>query len=402
MEKNSEISSPPAVHADHVEYDPASIPSTSTFPPLTNDTFLRAARGLKTDYVPVWIMRQAGRYLPEFREVRAEAEFFKVCRTPELACEVTLQPIRRYPLDASIIFSDIMTVPQAMGLEVVMVKGKGPTFPSPLTVPEDMARLVIPEPNALQYVFDAITLTRHRLEGKVPLIGFTGAPWTLMAYMIEGGGSKTFAKAKGWLYRYPEEAKDLLQRVTDVVVDYLVGQAHAGAQALQVFDSWAGELSPRHFEIFALPYLRQIATKVKAKLRSDGVDDPPPMIVFAKGAHYAVSTLSATTEYDVIALDWTMTPSEGRRLARRKAGGDVDSDGDGGEGERVTVQGNLDPCALYGTKEQVGEEVERMITEMGTQNYIANLGHGLHPTHDPECVGAFIDAVHEVSKRLNA
>lgn len=350
------------------------------FPPLQNDLFLRAARGEATERTPVWMMRQAGRYLPEYRALRAEDDFFTVCRTPELAAEVTLQPLDRFPLDAAIIFSDILVVPQAMGMEVEMVKGKGPHFPRPLDTPDDLARLQAPDvPAALGYVFEAITRTRRQLDGRAPLIGFCGAPWTLMAYMIEGGGSKSFAKSRAWLFLHPAESQALLQHITDVLVDYLVGQIDAGAQAVQVFDSWAGMLGPVTFETFALPSLRQIADRV-------GRARPAvPKIVFARGAHYAVEALAAAG-YEVLGLDWTMDPA----AVRRAVGG------------RVTLQGNLDPCALYADPEALRCEVRRMLTAFGPHRHIANLGHGMHPDHDPDHAAVFVDAVHTISEELRA
>ncbi len=343
------------------------------FPPLKNDLMLRAARCEPTRRTPVWIMRQAGRYLPEYRALRAEDEFFTVVRTPALAAEVTLQPLERFPLDAAIIFSDILVVPQAMGLTVEMVKGQGPHFPDPLRAPGDLRRLRAPDVEAdLGYVFEALTTTRRLLDGRVPLIGFCGAPWTLMAYMIEGGGSKTFARSKTWLYRHPDASRKLLARTTGVLVDFLVGQIDAGAQLVQVFDSWAGLLAPEAFETFALPYLRQIAQAVGAA--RPGV----PKIVFAKGAHYALEAL-AGAGFDVVGLDWTMDP----RAARQRVG------------EGFALQGNLDPCALYADPATIRSEVRRMLDAFGPTGHIANLGHGLHPTHDPERVRAFIDAVHE-------
>ncbi|XP_040422323.1 uroporphyrinogen decarboxylase isoform X3 [Cygnus olor] len=243
------------------------------FPKLKNDTFLRAARGEETEHTPVWCMRQAGRYLPEFRETRAAQDFFATCRSPKLCCELTLQPLRRFPLDAAIIFSDILVVPQALGMEVVMVPGKGPTFPEPLKEVEDLLKLrqKVDVTAELGYVFQAITLTRHSLEGKVPLIGFSGAPWTLMSYMIEGGGSTTMSKAKSWLYRHPEASHQLLRLLADVVTDYLVGQVAAGAQALQLFESHAGHLGPEQFQEFALLYIRDIARGVKSKLKAEAL-----------------------------------------------------------------------------------------------------------------------------------
>ncbi|XP_030630028.1 uroporphyrinogen decarboxylase [Chanos chanos] len=354
------------------------------FPELKNDTFLRAARGEEIEHVPVWCMRQAGRYLPEFRESRAGKDFFETCRSPEACCELTLQPLRRYPFDAAIIFSDILVVPQALGMEVQMVPGKGPTFPEPLKEPEDLQRLrpAVDVSAELGYVFRAITLTRHKLEGKVPLIGFTGAPWTLMAYMIDGGGSNTYSKAKRWLYRYPEASHKLLKRLTDVIVDYLIGQVAAGAQALQVFDSHAGCLGPVQFKEFSLTYLRDIARRVKDKLKDSGLDNVP-MIVFAKDGHYALEDLSES-HYEVVGLDWTIDP----RSSRERTGG------------KVTLQGNMDPCALYASKEDISETVKKMLEGFGTRGYIANLGHGLYPDMDPENVGAFVNAVHTHSRQL--
>jgi uroporphyrinogen decarboxylase len=347
------------------------------FPPLKNDLLLRAARREPVERVPVWMMRQAGRYLPEFQEVRAEHDFFTVCRTPELACEVTLQPLRRFPLDAAIIFSDILVVPQALGLEVQMVKGKGPHFPDPLGSPDDLSRLTTPDvQRELEYVYEAISLTRRVLGGRAPLIGFAGAPWTLMAYMIEGGGSKQFAKCKAWLYRHPDASHELLKATTEVIVEHLCAQAEAGAQALQVFDSWAGELSPYQFAEFALPYLTDIAERVRER------HPDVPLIVFARGAHYALDALAATP-YDVIGLDWTILPQAARAIV----------------GDRAALQGNLDPGALYGPPATIRAHVERMIQGFGTEGYIANLGHGMQPDHDPEHAGAFVEAVQEISSR---
>lgn len=355
------------------------------FPVLQNDLILRAARGEKIERVPVWLMRQAGRYLPEFREMRAEHNFFEVCQTPELACEVTLQPIRRFELDAAIIFCDILVIPQALGLTVEMIPGKGPSFPEPLGSPDDLSRLntSVDVDVALKYVFEAITLTRQRLEGKVPLIGFSGAPWTLMAYCIEGGGSNTFSKAKKWLYTQPEASHKLLQILTRTIVDYLVGQVAAGAQLLQVFDSHAGALGYDMFCKFCLPYLQQIAQEVKEKVRARSLE-PVPMIVFAKGANYAIREL-AKSDYDVMSLDWDIQP----QVARSQAGTDL------------SFQGNLDPCALYSSKEEISSYVAKMLEQFGTQRYIANLGHGIYPDFNPEHVGAFIDSVHRHSERMN-
>jgi len=347
------------------------------FPEMKNDLILRAARGESVHRVPVWVMRQAGRYMPEFRAVRLEHEFFEVCRSPKLACEVTMQPINKFDLDASIIFSDILVVPQALGMEVQMIKGKGPVFPEPLETPEDMKKLDVDVnvSESLKYVYEAITLTRKTLDGKCPLIGFTGAPWTLMVYMIEGGSSKTHSKAKRWLYMYPEASKQLLQLLTKINIDYLVEQVNAGAQLLQVFDSHAGEVPEDKFNEFCLPYLTQIASGVKERLGSRMV----PMIVFAKGAHYALSELNKT-EYDIVALDWTMSVKKARELLPNK-----------------TLMGNLDPCALYADPEKIDDLVKKMVEEFGTTRYIANLGHGMYPDMDPVHLDAFVNAVHKHS-----
>lgn len=350
----------------------------TTFPELDNDLFLRAARGLRTERTPVWIMRQAGRYLPEYRALRADDAFFDLVQTPELAAEVTLQPIRRFDLDAAIIFSDILVVPQAMGMEVDMVKGAGPRFRRPLLLPDDLNSLDDPDvPQALRYVFDALTLTRRRLEGRVPLIGFCGAPWTLMAYMVEGQGSKTFSRAKSWLFRTPDAAHSLLERLTDTLIAYLSHQADAGAQALQIFDSWAGLLAPDDFREFSLPYLARIASELGS------LHPHVPLIVFARGAHHALRDL-AGAGFRVIGLDWTLDPASARTAV----------------GERVTLQGNLDPSVLYADPEFIRKRVRRMLEGFGAGPLIANLGHGIHPDHDPEHARAFVDAVHEESESL--
>ncbi|XP_009696272.1 PREDICTED: uroporphyrinogen decarboxylase, partial [Cariama cristata] len=298
------------------------------------------------------------RSLAEFRETRAAQDFFATCRSPKLCCELTLQPLRRFPLDAAIIFSDILVVPQALGMEVVMVPGKGPTFTEPLKEVEDLLKLrqKVDVTAELGYVFEAITLTRHSLEGRVPLIGFSGAPWTLMSYMIEGGGSTTMSKAKSWLYRH----------------------------ALQLFESHAGHLGPEQFQDFALPYIRDIAQAVKSKLKEETLP-LVPMIIFAKDAHYALRDL-AHAGYEVVGLDWTIRPQEARAQT----------------GKDVTLQGNLDPCALYAPKEKIGELVKKMLEGFGTQRYIANLGHGLYPDMSPEHVGAFVEAVHAHSQTSTA
>ncbi|KAJ2002051.1 Uroporphyrinogen decarboxylase in heme biosynthesis [Coemansia thaxteri] len=367
---------------------------TARFPPLKNDLYLRAARGEQTERAPVWCMRQAGRYLSEFRAIRVENEFFRVCRTPSLATEVTLQPLRRYAglLDAAIIFSDILVVPQAMGLDVEMVPGKGPHFPSPLRSPDDLARLVDRNEGfsvdaQLDYVYKALTNTRHALGGQVPLLGFVGAPWTLMAYMIEGGGSKTFAAAKTWLFAHRAAAHELLARLADVTARFLIGQVRAGAQALQVFESWAGELGPRDFAEFSLPYLARIAARVKEAY--PGV----PITVFAKGAHYALELLATETVYDVISLDWTVDP----RTARARVEAALRSKS---VARSVVLQGNLDPTVLFADEQTIRDRTAEMCRAFGPTAHIANLGHGMMPAHDPEHLRVFLEAVHQSSAEL--
>ena len=380
-------------------------------PKLKNDLLLRAAKGEPTERVPVWMMRQAGRYLPEYMALRVMADFFKVCRTPELACRVSLQPLERFKtLDAVIIFCDILVIPQAMGLEVNMVKGRGPVLPNPVVDPSHMKRLdTNPDlEKSLGYVFDALNLTRQRIDGRVPLIGFCGGPWTLMAYMIEGGGTRTFSKCKTWLYRYPEESKKLLHSVSILLAKFLIAQYRAGAQLLQVFESWGGELPQHVFKEFVLPELTYIVDTVKKEIPQ------VPMTVFGRGLGHALESLAAT-KFDVVGLDWSIDPKDARRRV----------------GSNVSLQGNLDPCALYvvlpyihfshdvssqphththththtkhryGTRESLRKEVRYMLSRFGsTQRHIANLGHGMHPTHDPEMAGEFIKAVQEESLKM--
>ena len=357
-------------------------------PALQNDDLIRASYGKAAKRIPVWMMRQAGRYLPEFRALRVEHEFFKVCQTPELACRLTLQPLERFGpglLSACIIFSDILVVPQAMGMQVEMIPGKGPVFLQRLERPSDAVKRLVLKPNVettLGYVFDALNLTRQELKGRVPLIGFSGAPFTLMAYMIEGGGSKTLSRAKRFLYEEPEESHALLQAITDVVVEYLVRQVTlGGAQALQVFESNAGDLSPRLWNDFSYPYLAQIAKRVKTAL---GESQRVPLIVFSRGSNWE-GTLEALseTEYDTISLDWTIDP----RDARQRVNG------------RKSLQGNLDTAALYAPPEIIRQETFQMLSKFGTkQGLIANLGHGMEPEMDPANAKAFLQAIKDFSE----
>ncbi|KAI4644821.1 Uroporphyrinogen decarboxylase in heme biosynthesis [Alternaria viburni] len=360
------------------------------FEPMKNDLILRTARGEKVERPPIWVMRQAGRYLPEYHEAKGKNDFFECCRSPEIASTLTLQPIERYEglIDAAIIFSDILVIPQAMGMEVIMVDKKGPHFPEPLQTPEDKQYKEVLErkvdvAESLDYVYKAITMTRQKLAGRVPLIGFCGAPWTLLCYMVEGGGSKMFIQTKTWIYKYPEESKALLQKIAELCVEYLALQVQAGAQMIQVFDSWAGELSPTSFKTFALPYLNYIADNLPARLQSKGLE-PVPMTVFAKGAWYALSDL-CDTKYNTIGLDWLHAPAEAYKIAQAK--------------DKV-LQGNADPGVLYGTKESITKVVEEMVAGFGggKQGWIANLGHGITPFVKPDDLKFYFEEIHRLTK----
>jgi len=316
----------------------------------------------------MWVMRQAGRYLPEYHEAKGKADFFECCRSPEIASTLTLQPIDRFAglIDAAIIFSDILVIPQAMGMEVIMVDKKGPHFPDPLMSPEDKQYQEVMERDvdvkeSLDYVYKAITLTRQKLDGRVPLLGFCGAPWTLLSYMVEGGGSKIFKQVKTWTFKYPEESKRLLQKIAELCVEYLAQQVIAGAQMIQVFDSWAGELSPTSFQEFSLPYLNYIADHLPPRLR-ELKQEVVPMTVFAKGAWYALEDL-CESRYDVIGLDWLHAPAQAYAIAQKKG---------------KVLQGNADPGVLYGGKEAIAGVVREMVRGFGggKQGWIANLGHG--------------------------
>ena len=338
---------------------------------IENDLLLRAARGEKVERVPVWMMRQAGRILSEYRTVREKAgSFIKLATTPELAAEVTLQPVDILGVDAAIIFSDILVIPEAMGLPYTMEEKKGPFFPKTIQTQQDVDNLRIANPEEnLSYVLDAIKITKKELNGRVPLIGFAGAPFTLFCYMIEGQGSKTFSVAKKMLYTNPALAHSLLQKITDSTIAYLKAQISVGANLVQIFDSWAGILSPQQYNTFSLPYIKQIC---------DAVTEAP-VTVFAKGAFFARKEIGQLN-CAVVGLDWNMDIAESRALIPEK-----------------TLQGNLDPCVLYADFGQIRNEVQKMIDAFGTQKYIANLGHGVYPDTDPDKVRCFIDAVKELS-----
>ncbi len=337
---------------------------------LKNDLLLRALKNERVERPPVWMMRQAGRYLPEYIKLREKYDFFTRVQTPELATEITLQPIERVGTDAAIIFSDILVVPQAMGLEVLMEEGKGPSLPKVIKTQKDIEALITDSAEEkLDYVMQALTLTKQELNGRVPLIGFAGAPFTILCYMIEGKGSKTWDKAKQFCFTETELAHRLLQKITDTTIDYLQVQAKAGADVLQVFDSWSGCLSPADFKLFAQPYLIQIA---------DALKDTAPVILFPKGSWYALKELSESSAAG-LGIDWCITPQYARKLT----------------GNKITLQGNFDPAKLLAPIPVIKKEVKKMIDEFGVQNYIANLGHGITPNVPVENAKAFVDAVKE-------
>lgn len=335
---------------------------------IKNDLFLRAARGEQTERTPVWLMRQAGRILPEYRALRAQLSGFKeLVETPALAAEVTIQPVDALDVDAAIIFSDILVVPDAMGLPYEMVEARGPLFPDVIKTAADVERLSIPDPeDKLGYVLEALRITKKALNGRVPLIGFAGAPWTLLAYMVEGHGSKTFSKARGLLYTDPKLAHALLAKITATTIAYLQAQVAAGAQVVQIFDSWAGTLPPAHYREFSSRYIAEICAALAPLV---------PVTIFAKGAWFAVEDFAATP-CRTIGLDWTEDPAAVRRVV----------------GDR-TLQGNLDPCALYGTPEQVRDATEAMLRQFAGGPHIANLGHGVYPDTNPERVKVFVQTV---------
>ena len=341
---------------------------------LKNDLLLRAALGEKVERTPVWLMRQAGRILPEYRKVRASVSgFIELAQTPELAAEVTIQPVDILGVDAAIIFSDILVIPEAMGLPYEMIEKKGPKFPETIKSKADVEKLRVADvEESLSYVTKAIEITKNELNGRVPLIGFAGAPWTIFAYMVEGSGSKTFSKAKAMLYTEPELSHQLLQKITDSTIAYLKAQILAGADLVQVFDSWAGILSHDHYKEFSIPYLKKIA---------DAIQEVPKTI-FAKDAHAAFADLSSL-EYHTIGLDWTMDPKGVRSIV----------------GDHKTLQGNLDPCVLYADKATIQTHTQKMLKDFGSGRHIANLGHGVYPDINPDHVKWFIEAVKEYGQK---
>lgn len=348
-----------------------------------NDCFLRALRREPVERTPVWMMRQAGRYLPEYRRVRERAgSFMNLCTTPELATEVTLQPLERFRLDAAILFSDILTIPDAMGLGLGFVEGEGPRFEHPVRTAADIQRLSVPDPEArLGYVIDAVRLIKQRLQRRVPLIGFAGSPWTLASYMVEGGSSREFRKLKGLMYEQPQLLHRLLGTLADAVAVYLGAQIAAGVDAIMVFDTWGGILSPRQYGEFSLAYARRALDGIGRIVDGRTI----PAILFTKGGGQWLEAM-AESGYDALGLDWTTDLGQARARV----------------GHRVALQGNLDPQALYAPKEALRTEVRQILESYGTgTGHVFNLGHGVWPDADPDRVQAMIEAVHEFSPEFH-
>ena len=330
-----------------------------------------------TDTTPVWIMRQAGRYLPEYREVRQQAGgFLDLCKNKELACEVTLQPLRRFDLDAAILFSDILTIPDAMGLGLYFSEGEGPKFERPVRCERDIDLLGVPDPTvSLRYVTDAVSLIRSELNGKVPLIGFSGSPWTLATYIVEGGSSKNYRYVKGMLYENPPAMHRLLHILAQSVVAYLNAQIEAGAQAVMIFDTWGGVLTPEAYLEFSLQYMQQIVSQLKRDHDGQRI----PVTLFTKGGAQWIEA-TADSGCDAIGLDWTINIKQAKQRV----------------GHKVALQGNLDPCMLYASPDTIRSAVKRIIDDFGSApGHVFNLGHGIHPSVNPDRLGVLIKAVHE-------
>lgn len=346
---------------------------------LKNDRFLRALLKQPVDVTPVWMMRQAGRYLPEYRATRGRAgDFMSLCMNPELACEVTLQPLERYPLDAAILFSDILTIPDAMGLGLYFETGEGPRFKKRIESAADIDALPIPDPEAdLGYVMNAVRTIRRELNGRVPLIGFSGSPWTLATYMVEGGSSKDFRRSKAMLYDNPQAMHNLLDKLARSVTAYLNGQIQAGAQAVQIFDTWGGNLSSAAYQEFSLAYMRRIVDGLIREREGRKI----PVILFTKNGGLWLESMAASGA-DALGLDWTCDIGDARSRV----------------GDKVALQGNMDPAVLYAKPDAIRSEVARILARYGKgSGHVFNLGHGITPEVDPAHAGAFIEAVHELS-----
>lgn len=351
---------------------------------LKNDTYLRALLREPVDYTPVWMMRQAGRYLPEYREVRKDAgDFMSVCRNAELACEVTIQPLRRFKLDAAILFSDILTIPDAMGLGLYFETGEGPKFERPITSLADVKALPVPDPeDELGYVMNAVRTIKKALNGDVPLIGFSGSPWTLATYMIEGGSTKAFTKIKKMMFAEPQTLHLMLDKLADSVILYLNAQIAAGAQSVMVFDTWGGVLSPRDYNEFSLRYMAKIVDGLTRE--NDG--RKVPVTLFTKNGGMWLESIAATG-CDAVGLDWTINIADAKARI----------------GDKVALQGNMDPSMLYAPKERITEEVNSILAGFGDggTGHVFNLGHGIHPDVNPEHAGHFIDMVHKHSRQYH-
>ena len=372
FEKESSMSSPAA--------------SASFNTPLKNDTFLRALLRQPTDYTPLWLMRQAGRYLPEYCATRKRAgSFLGLAKSPDFATEVTLQPLERYALDAAILFSDILTVPDAMGLGLYFAEGEGPKFERPLRDETAVMALQVPPPGSLQYVFDAVTQIRTELAGRVPLIGFSGSPWTLACYMVEGGGSDDFRTVKTMLYNRPDLMHHILKTNARAVADYLNAQIEAGAQAVMIFDTWGGVLADGIYQQFSLAYMREVVSQLKHE--HNGVKIPA--IVFTKGGGLWLEQI-ADIGADAVGLDWTVNLGEARRRV----------------GHKVALQGNLDPNVLFAGPEQIRAEVAKLLQSFGqpegNSGHVFNLGHGISQFTPPEAVSVLVEAVHDMSRKMRA
>lgn len=337
---------------------------------LKNDLFLRALKGENVERPPVWMMRQAGRYLPEFMEIRKKYDFFTRCQTPELASEITVQPIRRFGMDAAILFSDILVIPQAMNIEVQMKPNFGPYLPKPIRSQEDVENVIVPDVSeTLNYVMQAIDMTKEKLNDEIPLIGFAGSPWTILCYCVQGQGSKTFDKAKEFCFTESQAAHQLLQKITDTTIAYLKEKVKAGVDTVQIFDSWGGMLSPTDYKEFSWNYIQQII---------DALKDSAPVIVFGKGCWFALGDM-ANSGAAALGVDWTCSARNARYLS----------------GGQITLQGNFDPARLLSPPTEIKKMVTQMIREFGKDRYIANLGHGILPNIPVENARAFVDAVKE-------
>lgn len=354
---------------------------------LQNDLYLRTLRGEKVERTPIWVMRQAGRYLPEYRAVRKKAgDFLTLCKTPELACEVTLQPIDRFGLDAAILFSDILTIPDAMGLGLVLEEGVGPVFNKPVRTVAQIRQLGVPDAETeLAYVMDAVRVIRSELANRVPLIGFTGSPWTLASYMVEGKGSKDFRLIKGLMYEEPAAAHRLLQVVTDSVIDYLKAQVNAGAQSLMVFDTWGGMLSTANYQTFSLHYMQQIVSALKA----DTATQDTPIVLFTKGGGQWLEMM-ADTGCDGLGLDWITDLQNAKARV----------------GDRVVLQGNMDPVVMNTGATAVTEQAENVLKaydqhQDADKGHIFNLGHGIQPFAKPDNMRVLVDTVKKTSQQYH-